>query len=51
MKTINITFNDENIEDLLHILLIYETDCLLKDQVMMHDVAQSLRKYIKQCSN
>lgn len=50
MKTINITLNEENLDDLLHIIFIYETRCLIEDQMAMYKVASELRKYIKQCS-
>lgn len=48
MKTINITFSEENIEDLQHALFIYETNCLLDDHKFMYEATSKLRKYIDQ---
>lgn len=46
MKTINITFSEENIEDLHHALFIYECDCLVDDHTAMYEAIRKLRKYI-----
>lgn len=48
MKTINITFTEENIEDLHHALFIYECDCLVDGHSTMYEVINKLRKYIEQ---
>lgn len=48
MKTINITFTEENIEDLTYALFIYECDCLVDGHSAMYEVINKLRKYIEQ---
>lgn len=51
MKTYTITFSKENIEDLHHVLLIYETDCLIEDNYIMYDAIKKIRKYIEEKAN
>lgn len=48
MKAINITFTEENIEDLHHALFIYECDCLVDGHIFMYEAIKKLRKYIEQ---
>lgn len=50
MKTINITLNEENLDDLLHIIFIYESYCARNNYPAMGKAATYLREYIKQCS-
>lgn len=50
MKTINITFSEENIEDLDHALFMYECECLHDDYPLLYTAINKLRKYINQQS-
>lgn len=47
MKAKQITLSEENYEDLLHILLVYECYALLNNYMAMHDVARSIRLYLR----
>lgn len=50
MKTINITFSEDNIEDLHHALFVYETESLIQNHKYMYEAISKLRKYIDQQS-
>lgn len=47
MKAKQITLSEENYEDLLHILLIYELEALNDGYMAMHDAARSIRLYLR----
>lgn len=48
MKTIQITFSEDNIEDLLHALFIFEGQCRVDGHKSLHKSIYKLREYIEQ---
>lgn len=50
MKTINITFSEDNIEDLKDALFTFETECLRDGYKALYKAISKLRKYIEQQS-
>lgn len=47
MKAKQITLSEENLYDLLLILFIYEKESLNRGHMVMHDVARSIRIYLR----
>lgn len=51
MKTTTFTLSEENYDDLMHALLIYECDCKHDGYPLMQAAIRSIRLYLKEVHN
>lgn len=51
MNATTFTLSEENYEDLMHALLIYECQCLCNDFPTMYNSIRSIRLYLKENHN
>lgn len=51
MKTITFTLSEENYEDMMHALFMYETECAINNFPAMLNAIRSIRLYLKENHN
>lgn len=51
MKTMTFTLSEENYDDMMHALFIYECDCQLQNFPAMYNAIRSIRLYLKENHN